>query len=85
MNISIDKDLLEQLVQTNIAYNSVMSRLLESIRDDDEWVGTGKARTLTGISTERIRYLARSGRIQSRKIGPKLIEVRLRDLKNFTE
>jgi hypothetical protein len=80
VTITIEKELVEQMIQTSIAYNDVMSKLLASLQTD-QWLTPAEAEKVTGIPSQKIRHLARSGQIESRKKSQKLIEVLLSDLK----
>jgi len=80
MMVTIDQALVEQMIQTNIAFNNVMAQILSTLQEE-QWVSPSEASTETGIPVQRIRFLARSGKIKSRKKSQKLIEVLLSDVK----
>ena len=46
-------------------------------------IETAKAEQLTGIPANKIRYLFRSGQVEGRRRGQKIIEVKLKDLQGF--
>lgn len=80
MTVSIDQDLVVQMIQTSIAYNDVMAKILSSLQDD-QWLSPSEASEITGVPVQRVRHLARSGQVHSRKKSQKLIEVLLSDVK----
>ena len=80
MTINIEQELVEQMIKANMALNTAMSKILESLQNG-QWLTPTEAEKVTGIPSQTIRYLARSGRIESRKKSQKLIEVLLSDLK----
>lgn len=82
--MTIDNQLLADLLESNSRQIQLMNRLIANLKDDGErWVSTVVASRETGIDTSRIRYLAREGRIEARKRGPRLYEVRLGDLDQY--
>ncbi len=82
MTITIEKDLLQKMIQTNIQHNMIMTQILSSLDQQEEWVETNKAEVVTGIPANKIRYLFRSGQIEGRRRGQKIIEINLKDLQN---
>jgi hypothetical protein len=80
MTIHIEQELVEQMIQANMALNTAMSKILESLQNG-QWLTPAEAEKVTGIPSQKIRHLARSGQIESRKKSQKLIEVLLSDLK----
>lgn len=85
MTIQISRSLLEQMIRTNIQHNEIMTQLLSSLDQSEEWVDTSTAEDITGIPASRIRYLYRSGQIEGRKHGQKKIQVRYRDLQTYMD
>lgn len=85
MKITIEKSLLQQMIQTNIQHNQIMTQILSSLDQQEEWVDTSKAEAITGIPSNRIRYLFRSGQVEGRKRGQKIIEINLIDLQSFSK
>lgn len=81
MTIQIDKDTIEKMVAANIAMNTVLTNILSSL-NEERWVSPAQAEAETGISAQTVRWMARNGKIESRRIGPgkRLMEVKLSDL-----
>lgn len=80
MTVQIDKGLLQEMIQANMAFNQVMVSLLSSLDSAEKWLSPADAERTTGVPAQTIRHLARTNRIQSRKKSAKLIEVLLSDL-----
>ena len=83
MTVQIDKALLQDMIQANMAFNHAMASILQSLDTTDVWLSPADAQEATGVPAQTIRHLARSGRIQSRKKGQKLIEVLLSDVERY--
>lgn len=79
MTAQIDKSLLQDLLTANQAISNAITQILVSL-DDERWVTPLQAEAELGIQSQTIRYLARSGKVSSRLIGKKRMEVRLSDL-----
>ena len=79
MTAQIDKSLLQDLLTANQAISNVITQILDSL-DDERWVTPLQAEAELGIPSQTIRYLARSGKVSSRLIGKKRMEVLLSDL-----
>lgn len=83
MTITISRSLLEKMIKTNIEHNEIMTQILSSLDQSEEWVDTSTAEVITGIPAARIRYLYRSGQIDGRRHGQKKIQVRYKDLETY--
>ena len=79
MTAQIDPALIEQLSTAVISMNSALTQILSSLKEE-RWVTPLQAEAELGIPSQTIRYLARSGKVSSRLIGKKRMEVRLSDL-----
>lgn len=79
MTSQIDPALIEQLITASQSLNAAMTQILVSLKDD-RWVTPLQAEAELGIPSQTIRYLARSGKVSSRLIGKKRMEVKLSDL-----
>ena len=79
MTAQIDKSLLQDLLTANQAISNVITQILDSL-DDERWVTPLQAEAELGIPSQTIRYLARSGKVSSRLIGKKRMEILLSDL-----
>lgn len=79
MTAQIDKSLLQDLLTANQAISNAITQILVSL-DDERWVTPLQAEAELGIPSQTIRYLARSGKVSSRLIGKKRMEVKLSDL-----
>jgi hypothetical protein len=76
--------LLAELLENTNRQIQLIGKLLSVMREsEDRWVDTRIAERETGIPAERIRYLARSGQIQNKKIGQRKLSVKLSDLESF--
>lgn len=79
MTSQIDPALIEQLITASQSLNAAMTQILVSLKDD-RWVTPLQAEAELGIPSQTIRYLARSGKVSSRLIGKKRMEILLSDL-----
>lgn len=79
MTAQIDPAVIEQLVSASQSLISAMTQILSSLKEE-RWVTPLQAEAELGIPSQTIRYLARSGKVSSRLIGKKRMEVRLSDL-----
>jgi len=84
MTAQIDKALLQDMIQANMAFNQAMVSILSSL-NTDQWLSPADAENATGVSAQTIRHLARSGQVQSRKKSAKLIEVLLSDVEQHAQ
>ncbi len=79
MTSQIDPALIEQLITASQSLNAAMTQILVSLKDD-RWVTPLQAEAELGIPSQTIRYMARNGKVSSRLIGKKRMEVKLSDL-----
>lgn len=82
MTVQIDKDLLQQMVEANMAINQAMTTFLSSL-NTDVWLSPADAQEATGVPAQTIRHLARSGQVQHRMKSQKLYEVLLSDVERY--
>lgn len=80
MTVQIDKGLLQEMIQANMAFNQAMASILSSLDNSDVWLSPADAQQATGVPAQTVRHLARTGQVQSRKKSQKLIEVLLSDV-----
>jgi hypothetical protein len=77
---------IKALVEATRAQNAALLAVLEGFaEEEDRWVDTNVAERETGIPANRIRYLARSNQIQSKRTGQRKLSVRLKDLESFSK
>jgi len=83
----IDNGLYEELLDLNAKQLQVMNKLIVNLKEQkhERWCDTGMAERETGIPSARIRYLARSNQIQSKRTGQRKMSVRLKDLESFSK
>lgn len=79
MTAQIDRETLKQLSAALQLIGSVTEQILSSL-NDERWVTPLQAEAELGIPSQTIRYLARSGKVSSRLIGKKRMEILLSDL-----
>ena len=79
MTAQIDRETLKQLSAALQLIGSVTEQILSSL-NDERWVTPLQAEAELGIPSQTIRYLARSGKVSSRLIGKKRMEVKISDL-----
>jgi hypothetical protein len=78
--------LVAELLETTNRQIQLLSNLIVRIQEtSDRWADTNVASRETGIPANRIRYLARSNQIQSKRTGQRKLSVRLKDLESFSK
>lgn len=79
MTTQIDKALIEQLITASQSLNAAMTQILVSLKDE-RWVTSAQAEAELGIPAQTVRYLARTGKVASRKLSDRRVEVLFSDL-----
>ncbi len=83
--MTISDETFAELMDANRASLAALNRVIEEYRASktDKWVNTSIAEKATGIPAYRIRYLARTGQIDNRKLGQHKVLVRIADLEPY--
>jgi len=83
--VTISDETFAELMDANRASLAALNRVIEEYRASktDKWVNTSIAEKATGIPAYRIRYLARTGQIDNRKLGQHKVLVRIADLEPY--
>jgi hypothetical protein len=79
MTTQIDKALLQELLTANQSLSNAITQILTSL-DDERWVTSAQAEAELGIPAQTVRYLARTGKVASRKLSDRRVEVLFSDL-----
>lgn len=79
MTTQIDKALLQELLTANQSLSNAIAQILTSL-DDERWVTPLQAEAELGIPAQTVRYMARTGKVASRKLSERRVEVFLSDL-----
>ena len=78
----LSPDCVGSLIRATIAQNQALMEILEGLEPPERWVSTAEAAKLTGQTQDRMRYLAKTDQIRSRRRG-KLFEVATGDLEGI--
>ena len=83
--MQISDEAFADLMDANRASLAALNRVIEEYRASktDKWVNTSIAEKETGIPAYRIRYLARTDQIDSKKLGQHKVLVRIVDLEPY--
>lgn len=83
--MQISDETFAELMDANRASLAALNRVIEEYRSSktDKWVNTTVAEKETGIPAYRIRYLARTDQIDSKKLGQHKVLVRIVDLEPY--
>jgi len=83
--MQISDETFADLMDANRASLAALNRVIEECRASttDKWVNTTVAERETGIPAYRIRYLARTDQIDSKKLGQHKVLVRIVDLEPY--
>lgn len=83
--MQISDETFADLMDANRASLAALNRVIEEYRASktENWVNTSIAEKATGIPAYRIRYLARTGQIDNRKLGQHKVLVRIADLEPY--
>ena len=77
----LSPDCVRSLIEATIAQNHALVEILEGLESPERWISTAEAARMTGCTQDRIRYLAKTDQIRSRRRG-KLFEVATGDLED---
>lgn len=83
--MQISDETFAELMDANRASLAALNRVIEEYRASktEQWVNTTVAEKATGIPAYRIRYLARTNQIDSKKLGQSKTLVRIVDLEPY--
>lgn len=81
------KDLLsanKELAEVNIKLTQALAGVLKDLeKTDPEWISLKKAITLTGLNSNQLKYLVRTGRLRQKMEGPRTTFYLLEDINNL--
>ena len=83
--MQISDETFAELMDANVSSLAALNRVIEEYRASttDKWVNTTVAEKATGIPAYRIRYLARTDQIDSKKLGQHKMLDRIVDLEPY--